>query len=209
MAKQQSRLVGALAKVPTGKLPGRVYAGGTPYFDERTGKRTVPPQSPQMGPPLTQAPQMQRVSPGVYRNPQGQLIQQQQPQRPPMPSQRPGMQPMQQPQEAYTGMGSAFGNKPYMFPQPQQPFNNQFQSGFGTGIGAAFGGQPEQMPQQQYNQQQPQQMQQQAFAQQLGQGFGQPQQGIVADRQPLVQNGQMSPIELQAIQNGTFKGYNY
>ena len=41
------------------------------------------------------------------------------------------------------------------------------------------------------------------------QQYGQPQQGIVADRQPLVQNGQMSPTELQAIQNGTFKGYNY
>ena len=37
----------------------------------------------------------------------------------------------------------------------------------------------------------------------------QPQQGIVADRQPTAPQGQMSPTELQAIQNGTFKGYNY
>lgn len=117
MAKQQSKLVGALAKVPTGKLPGRVYAGGTPYFDERTGKRTVPPQSPQMGPPLTQAPQMQRVSPGVYRNPQGQLIQQQQqPQRAPGADQRYIL-------DAVSGAGSALNN--VFGPKGQAPLNMQ------------------------------------------------------------------------------------
>jgi len=117
MAKQQSRLVGALAKVPTGKLPGRVYAGGTPYFDERTGKRTAPPQSPQMGPPLTQAPQMQRVSSGVYRNPQGQLIQQQQqPQRAPGTDQRYIL-------DAVSGAGNALNN--VFGPKGQAPLNMQ------------------------------------------------------------------------------------
>jgi hypothetical protein len=47
----------------------------------------------------------------------------------------------------------------------------------------------------------------------LQQGGQQPQQmpatGIVAPREQIVPNGQMSPAELQARQNGTFKGYNY
>ena len=37
----------------------------------------------------------------------------------------------------------------------------------------------------------------------------QSQQGIVANRQPIAASGQMSPAELQAMQNGTFKGYAY
>lgn len=35
------------------------------------------------------------------------------------------------------------------------------------------------------------------------------QQGIVANREPIAPQGQLSPAELQARQNGTFKGYNY
>ena len=65
---------GAMTKSP--KTGGRVYAGGSPNFDERTGKYTSPP------------PSATRVSPGVYRAPSGQLVRSlQQPMS--QPSQRP------------------------------------------------------------------------------------------------------------------------
>ena len=54
---------------------------------------------------------------------------------------------------------------------------------------------------------------QQAFQQQQRQQpntvSGMLQQGIVANREPIAPQGQLSPAELQARQNGTFKGYNY
>jgi hypothetical protein len=53
----------------------------------------------------------------------------------------------------------------------------------------------------------------QAFQQQQRQQpntvSGMLQQGIVANREPIAPQGQLSPAELQARQNGTFKGYNY
>lgn len=51
---------GALTKTP--KTGGKVYAGGSSSFDERTGRRTAPPQG------------SERLSPGVYRAPDGGLV---------------------------------------------------------------------------------------------------------------------------------------
>lgn len=72
--KESNMAKGAMTKSP--KTGGRVYAGGSPNFDERTGKYTSPP------------PSAMRVSPGVYRAPSGQLVRSlQQPMS--QPSQRP------------------------------------------------------------------------------------------------------------------------
>ena len=51
---------GALAKSP--KTGGRVYAGGSPNFDESKGRYTSPPRG------------SERLSPGVYRTPSGGLM---------------------------------------------------------------------------------------------------------------------------------------
>ena len=51
---------GALAKSP--KTGGRVYAGGSPNFDESKGRYTSPPRG------------SERLSPGVYRTPSGTLM---------------------------------------------------------------------------------------------------------------------------------------
>ena len=51
---------GALAKSP--KTGGRVYAGGSPNFDESKGRYTSPPRG------------SERLSPGVYRTPSGALM---------------------------------------------------------------------------------------------------------------------------------------
>lgn len=51
---------GALTKSP--KTGGKVYAGGSPNFDERTGRRTGLPSG------------SERLSPGVYRAPDGGLV---------------------------------------------------------------------------------------------------------------------------------------
>ena len=51
---------GAMTKSP--KTGGKVYAGGSPNFDERTGRRTGLPVG------------SQRLSPGVYRAPSGDLV---------------------------------------------------------------------------------------------------------------------------------------
>jgi len=58
---------GALTRTPTARSTskaerGRVYAGGSPNFDESTGRYTAPPRG------------SQRLSPGVYRTPSGQLM---------------------------------------------------------------------------------------------------------------------------------------
>jgi hypothetical protein len=120
--------------------------------------------------------------------------------------------------------GQQWGNKPYFgdMPQMPRPFmgQNPMMGNFS----------PEQMSQLYQRFQQPQQPQtvsgmlqqggqppqQMSFPQMNNftpqQQYGQPQgfqQGIVANRQPTAPQGQMSPTELQAIQNGTFKGYNY
>ena len=44
---------------------------------------------------------------------------------------------------------------------------------------------------------------------QMQMGQQMPQQGIVAPQQQITPQGQMSPAELQAMRNGTFKGYAY
>lgn len=51
---------GALAKSP--KTGGRVYAGGSPNFDESKGRYIAPPRG------------SERLSPGVYRTPSGGLM---------------------------------------------------------------------------------------------------------------------------------------
>ncbi len=58
---------GALTRTPTARSTpkaerGRVYAGGSPNFDESTGRYTAPPRG------------SERLSPGVYRTPSGQLM---------------------------------------------------------------------------------------------------------------------------------------
>lgn len=51
---------GAMSKAP--KTEGRVYAGGSPNFDENKGRYTAPPRG------------SERLSPGVYRTPGGELM---------------------------------------------------------------------------------------------------------------------------------------
>jgi hypothetical protein len=217
-----SALKGALAAAPKG---GRVTS--LPV--------KAPPQGVMAGIAQGIGGGLQRMSPGVYRNPQGQLVNskggalpgQRQPQRPSMnpqynnvasliggsarqqpfqpnmPLQQPGFRqpaPYQPGQDGMMYMGGSpnFNETTGQYnpelsaitqasqaaqQQMGQPSYNpqmQFAGGFGN-----------QMPQQQYNQQQ---------------GF---QQGIVANREPIAPQGQLSPAELQARQNGTFKGYNY
>ena len=57
----------ALTRTPSARSTpkverGRVYAGGSPNFDESTGRYTAPPRG------------SERLSPGVYRTPSGQLM---------------------------------------------------------------------------------------------------------------------------------------
>lgn len=51
---------GAMSKTP--KTGGRVYAGGSPNFDENKGRYIAPPRG------------SERLSPGVYRTPGGELM---------------------------------------------------------------------------------------------------------------------------------------
>lgn len=148
MAPKGSALKGALATTPKG---GRITA-------MPVGKAPAPTAG------------LQRLSPGVYRNPQGQLVgstgktlpgqRPQQPQPHTMPGvaktpQLPQQPQMQQPQYGqgmyYAGGSPNFNELTGQYNFPQQPFSNQFQSGLGVGVGAAFGGQPASMPQQQYD----------------------------------------------------------
>lgn len=100
-----SKLASALGREPQARIQPMprgyneardLYAGGNPNFDERTG------QYIQNGMQKLQEPPMQRLSPGVYRNAQGQLvnsvgqIQSQQPQQPQQSQQMQQMQPSQQ-----------------------------------------------------------------------------------------------------------------
>jgi hypothetical protein len=82
---------------------------------------------------------------------------------------------------------SQFG--PIQFQRQNQGLQQQYDTGFGDYLRSRAA----QMSPAQQNMQ-PQQM---------------PATGIVAPREPIAPQGQMSPAELQAIQNGTFKGYNY
>lgn len=66
MPKSEKRR-GALTRTPSVQSTlkaerGRVYAGGSPNFDESTGRYTAPPRG------------SERLSPGVYRTPSGQLM---------------------------------------------------------------------------------------------------------------------------------------
>lgn len=143
------------------------------------------------------------------------------------------MQRPQTPQQLPPGMGPLEleqGNQQFM-PGRQPQYRQPAPLEMGQGQFQGFGNmqpQPGYMP---FPQQMPQMDMQQflqrfqynnAFNQQPGSVSGmlqqggqqqpqaqQSQQGIVANRQPIVPSGQMSPAELQAMQNGTFKGYAY
>jgi len=135
MATKGTALKGALATAPRGgrvtslpvaKVPAGVMAG--------------------VGAGLNK-PNLQRVSPGVYRNPQGQLVKSttgnlpsQQPQKPPFQA-MPGravapQQPMQYPQ-MQPGMMYAGGSP--NFNEATGQYNQQFMTGMGAGFGSAFG----------------------------------------------------------------------
>ena len=135
MATKGTALKGALATAPRGgrvtslpvaKVPAGVMAG--------------------VGAGLNK-PNLQRVSPGVYRNPQGQLVKSttgnlpsQQPQKPPfqaMPARTVApQQPMQYPQ-MQPGMMYAGGSP--NFNEATGQYNQQFMTGMGAGFGSAFG----------------------------------------------------------------------
>lgn len=110
--------------------PNQVFAGGNPNFDERTGQ-----YKPSMSPPLTQAPPLQRLSPGVYRNSQGQLVGSQGQQLPGAAGRMAQHPPQQQPYPGSVlgglvggaGATGGFGNKPYYFPPGQQMYPGAFQ----------------------------------------------------------------------------------
>jgi len=172
---------------------------------------------------------LQRLSPGVYRNQQGGLVNSsggslpgQQPQRPSMNVPQPHRMPMGPGNQmsgiaagAAAGMGAAFGNKPYMFPKPELPFEQYMHGNPGlmyaggspnfnemTGQYAPAQQQMGQLKYSPYQLQDPQQYaallaQKQAYAQQMGQRqpynqqqqAQQPQQGIVASSPGTPNNG--------------------
>jgi hypothetical protein len=109
-----------------------------------------------------------------------------------MPLNMPGMGGMNN--GAAAGIGAAFNTKPFMFPQQQGMQPDMMY--------------PARMPN--FNQMDGQYDPFSLAKMQAGQA-AQPQfgQGIMANQQPLAPNGQMSPAELQAMQNGGFKGYKY
>lgn len=134
------------------------YAGGNPNFDERTGRFINPPQQmPSMGQQIAQGlrPQqpLQRLSPGVYRGPDGSLVNSRggnlpnQPQRQPQATIQP-MQPMQpNPYARDQFPGRNFPQN--MMPQPMQqnpwvqnfqPYQNPFgwPGGMAQGIAQGF-----------------------------------------------------------------------
>lgn len=169
---------------------------------------------------------LQRVSPGMYRNPQGDLVGSRGQALPGQRSQQQRPMPPQQPNMGSVLAGAAQGANQF---QPQQPatrppmpygqgqepgmmytggtpnfneitgqYNNQFQSGFGAGFDGRFNSAMQMSPQQQ--------AQQQAFTQQLEQmRFGQPQQGM---QQNMQQYQQMEQPQQQSMmpQNGFYKG---
>lgn len=183
----------------------------------------------------------QRLSPGVYRGPKGQLqtssgrqlprpktqptqagrlvdaMNQQQPgqiaTRPPAPLGTPAGAPQQD------GQGSApIGNMMGQMPQMSQADMNQFMQNYAyeqpqrpnsiTGLLQQGGQQQQSMMQNpQMNMPMPELSFEQWKQMQMGQQM--PQQGIVAPQQQITPQGQMSPAELQAMRNGTFKRYNY
>lgn len=57
---KSSKRDGAMSKTP--KTGGQVYAGGSPNFDENKGRYIAPPRG------------SERLSPGVYRTPSGELM---------------------------------------------------------------------------------------------------------------------------------------
>jgi hypothetical protein len=113
MQSKQSKLIGALGKNPRG---GMAYAGGTPAFNERTGQYQSDIRGPMRAPNMPQT-NLQRLSPGVYRDASGALVS---PTGRPLPSQpKPPLQ--SQPsimQASIPGMISQqplqFGNKPFV-----------------------------------------------------------------------------------------------
>ena len=184
----------------------------------------------------------QRLSPGVYRGPKGQLqtssgrqlprpatppgqagrlvdAMNQAPQqgqiatRPPAPLGTPAGAPQQD------GQGSApIGNMMGQMPQMSQADMNQFMQNYAyeqpqrpnsiTGLLQQGGQQQQSMMQNpQMNMPMPELSFEQWKQMQMGQQM--PQQGIVAPQQQITPQGQMSPAELQAMRNGTFKRYNY
>ena len=256
MANQSKRvgtLAGALAKDPRGGRVSTMPVGNPGAAGSAAGA-------------AVKRAELQRVSPGVYRNAQGGLVNSrggslpgqrpQQPQRPSMnvPAPRPQRQPgpgqfqpadpsqypigqrqpagrptapnagqngngmeMNIPPEAYNqwvesavmpemdrgrppmGWDLNGNGSPNNFNQWSQPSNPQGQindlmyrypQGQSPNFGEMF----------RYFEQQ---------RQQPNTVSGMLQQGIVANREPIAPQGQLSPAELQARQNGTFKGYNY
>lgn len=212
---------------------GAALRGALTAAPSRVGAR--PQRMPQAQPGIAagasrafQGNTLQRVSPGMYRNQQGQLI-----------NSRNGMLPAQRPQPS---------RPPMQVPQPQQPSNDMVWAGGTPNYNEVTGQYNNPAMQPQLNakfqthyqamlaqQQQPQfaqgfsqglgfqqQGMQQAMQPQFGQGQPDPykpympgivdtpmQPGIAANQQPLASNGQLSPTELQAMRNGAFKGYSY
>lgn len=215
MAAKGSALKGALAAGPRGRVTSLPVK-----------PRPIPLGKPNAAAGMAQGAGagLERVSPGMYRNPQGQLVNsaggnlpgQQKPQRL-MPPKQPNMgsvlagatqganqfQP-QQPMQPATRppMPYGQGQEPGMmytggtpnFDEIAGQYNNQFQSGFGAGFNGQFNSAMQMNPQQQ--------AQQQAFAQQLEQmRFGQPQQGMQQYQQ--MEQPQQQPM---MPQNGFYKG---
>jgi hypothetical protein len=118
--KESNMAKGAMTKSP--KTGGRVYAGGSKNFDERTGKYTSPP------------PSATRVSPGVYRAPSGQLVRSlQQPMA--QPSQRPSATlPQARPQMAPPLTQNQVGQVPAGFESAMR----DAMTGIAQGAGSSF-----------------------------------------------------------------------
>ena len=93
------------------------------------------------------------------------------------------------------GPGSPNDVNPWFNPNQQMPPMGDLMYRYPQGQAPDFGAMFQQFQQQQ--------------RQQPNTVSGMLQQGIVANREPAAPQGQLSPTELQAIQNGTFKGYNY
>lgn len=188
MQRQPGKPMPMNGNVPKPMLDGIAYAGGNPNFDERTGQfinQGGMGQGNPVRPP--QQEQLTRLSPGVYRNSQGQLV-----------NQSGSMLPNQPDRSQQSG----FAGTSRDIVQNLQPFNP---NGFGPKPPAAigipsnfnpngFGGQQPINPIYYFNQQQPvnpiyqmnpQQMQQMQQMQQQLQQQAQPRQQLQQATQAL------------------------